>query len=274
VISSGLASWKRSYQISPIIFVAGVAAGVPGGQVPIINFTEANEFNAGILSQGGDLDLDSFFATYVPMAGGTLIENEVSTYPFANQTVAANAIITQPLRISLRMLAPVRNAGGYQQKLTVFQNLQSTIEQHIINGGWFNVATPAFFYNNCLLTALRDVTGNEGKQTQIIWQWDFMQPLLTEDQAAAQQSVSMAKISAQGQLSGDPPPTSGNTPNVGADTSTVIGSVLPSASSLAATAFSGLPGAIAGPSQAAFAGSMATGIIGPSPLISKGFSTP
>jgi hypothetical protein len=263
VTTPGYEGWKTSFQLSPIVLVSGAAAPIPGAQTPIIAYTQPGGlFNDG----GGEVTDDNFFAAFEPMPGGTLIENEVSTYPFANQTIAANAIITQPLRISLRMVAPVRGPGGYQQKLAIFKNLQTTLQAHILAGGWFNVVTPACFYTNCLLTALRDVGSGESRQPQIVWQWDFMQPLLTLAQAAQQYSASMGKIAQRVQITGDPPPTSGASPNVGSTAGSVASSVLNS-EDLAAMAFSGIP-AVSGVGLSGFASSVTTGLIGP------GFSTP
>lgn len=53
------------------------------------------------------------------------------------------------------------------------------IETHILSGGSFTVITPAFTYTNCLLTSIRDITSPNDKQVQYMFQWDFVQPLIT-----------------------------------------------------------------------------------------------
>jgi hypothetical protein len=245
VISSGLVQFKRTFQLSPIILVGGIAGQTPGALLPILSLTQPGAFSAGITSPGDDVDLDNFFAYFEPVAGGTLIDNEVATYPFANQAVAANAIITQGLRVSLKMISPARNPGGYADKLATFSALQSSLAQHTNLGGTYNVATPAFLYTNCLLTALRDVTGGEGAQTQAIWQWDFYQPLLTLAAAAAAYSASMSKIAAGTESKGDPPALSGGSPNVGTGASVAGPAVVPAATSLGGASASSVQAGLA-----------------------------
>src|SRR5579859_6827529 len=99
-MTPGLAAYKLSFQLSPIIFVGGIAQNIPFQMLPIIAITEALNFTIGLLSGGDPIDLDNFFANYQPMPGSTLIDNQYGQYPFANQSVAANALITNPLRIS------------------------------------------------------------------------------------------------------------------------------------------------------------------------------
>ena len=76
--------------------------------LPIISITEALNFTVGILSGGENIELDDFFANYQPIPGGTLIDQDIGEYPFANQSVAANAVIAKPLKIPMMMICPVR----------------------------------------------------------------------------------------------------------------------------------------------------------------------
>lgn len=208
--SVGRTIFKLAYQISPIILTDGIAgangAGVPGGMLPIVALTEAANFISGLLHGSVGLDLDQFFAQFTPMAGSTLIDNSIGHFPFANQTVAANAVITNPLRVSLRMDCPVQKAGGYTVKLATFTALRAALTKHISLGGTFIVITPSKLYLNCLLVSLKDVTNGSGKQPQVTWQWDFEQPLITLDQAAGAQNAQMSKITngtpTDGSLSG------------------------------------------------------------------------
>src|ERR1700680_1822169 len=96
-ISPGGAAFKLTYELSPIILTGGIANFMPGGMLPIIALTEPLNFIGGILSGGGDLDLDDFFAHFVPLPGSGLVSQEFGEYPFANQAVAANAVIRKPL---------------------------------------------------------------------------------------------------------------------------------------------------------------------------------
>lgn len=194
-ISPGLAAYKLSYQISPILLTGGIAGSIPGAALPIISITESLSFVTGLLSGGSNIDLDSFFANYAPLPGSTLIDQKVATYPFGNQTVAANAVIAQPLAISMLMMIPVREAGGYATKALTMLALQTALAQHINMGGTFTVATPSYFYNSCLLVSMRDVANAQSKQAQNTYQLDFSQPLLTLTQAAQAQNSQMSKIS-------------------------------------------------------------------------------
>ena len=190
-------SFSLYYQKSPIILTNGIASNVPGGMLPIISITQAEQFGRGILNASGPIDLQDFLYDFYPLPGATLIENQVATYPFANQSVAANAIIFQPLHVSLEMLAPVRTAGGYNAKLANFQTLQSALSQHSAAGGTYTVATPSFLYTNCILTSFRDISQGNPDRPQDRWQLDFFQPLLTVNAAIAAQNSLNQKITAQ-----------------------------------------------------------------------------
>lgn len=204
---SGLAEFQNSYEISPIILVGGIAGSMTGGMLPIISLLD-NSGQGIVLEAGGDsTPLGRSFARFTVVAGGTLIENEVATWPLANQAVAANDVITQPLRIALRMTAPAQPDGiNYTNKRSVMTNLQAQLSAHIAQGGWFNIATPSFIYTGCLLTALRDITDLEGgAQVQVEWAWEFLQPLITASAASAAQNTAMGKITSGTQIAGDPP---------------------------------------------------------------------
>src|SRR5690242_11026591 len=99
------------------MLVDGIASAIPGQMLPIISITEAINFTAGLLSGGAGTDLsdpnlDNFFANFEPIPGARLISQQVGHYPFANQAVAANAVIPQPLPVSLLMKCPARPPGG------------------------------------------------------------------------------------------------------------------------------------------------------------------
>lgn len=209
----GRTIFRLGYEISPIVLSGGLANNVPGGYLPIVALTEAANFVIGLLSGGTDFELDKFFAHFRPMPGSTLIENQIGRYPFANQTVAANAIITQPLRVSMLMNCPVRDSGGYTTKLLTLTALQMALSQHNSAGGTYIIATPSFLYQDCIMTGLRDVSSGESKQTQTSWQFDFEQPLITTAEAQAAQNNLMDKLTnglqTDGSLSG-PGATVGN----------------------------------------------------------------
>lgn len=205
----GLAAFKLACQLSPIILVDGIASIGPFGMLPIVALTEGGGAIGSLLSGnfvtaaigavtsglgGGPAGLDDFFANFQPLAGSTLIDNQYGTYPLASQQVAANAVIVQPLRVSLAMLIPVRQPFGYANKTATMMAMQASLSAHVAQGGTFTVVTPTYIYTNCLLLSLRDISGGATKQSQYEWAWDFMQPLLTINQIQQSQSSLMNQI--------------------------------------------------------------------------------
>lgn len=192
------AQYDRAFQISPIILQGGIAASAQGGLLPIIHYTG-----------GAPADSSEAFAIYLPMPGSTLISQAVGMYPFANQAIAANATIQQPLTLSMVMIAPVSQAGGYLSKFHTFSALQRALAQHNASGGTYIVATPAFMYTDLLLTAMTDITpeisaDEPSKQVQIQYQLDFIQPIVTLAGAAAAQSALTQKITNGSKITGTP----------------------------------------------------------------------
>ena len=169
--------FKAAYEISPIILQNGLAQFMPGSVLPITLLTE-------IIDIPG-LQNKEFFAHYKPLPGSTLEEWAVAEYPFANLQMAANAVIQMPLKISLLMVCPAQNGGGYPLKQAIMTAFKTALDSHILAGGSFTVITPAYTYTNCLLTNLRDISSPSDKQVQLMYQWDFVQPLIT--QSGAQQ---------------------------------------------------------------------------------------
>lgn len=213
------ATYDLAFQVSPIILVGGIAANTLGGMLPIIALGgQVAAAVQGALSSG--LNTDAFFARYVPIPGSTLINQSIATYPFANQATAANATIQQPLTISLRMIAPVKDAAGYLTKLAIWTSLQNSLVAHNAAGGLYTIATPWFIYTNCLLQSVTDTTGGEGRQQQIMAQWDFLQPLTTQMQANSAYNSLMSKLSSGASV---PPATAAGT-SIWSNTATAVGS--------------------------------------------------
>jgi hypothetical protein len=245
-VSPGLAAFKLSFQASPIILTNGLAGAIPGGMLPIIAITEALNFTAGLLTGGTGLDdLDKLFAAFEPMPGGSLIRQKIGEYSFANQAVAANAVITDPLTISMLMKIPVRAPGGYAIKLATMTALQAALAQHNGSGGTYTVATPSYFYVDCVMTDLVDVSGSGSHQAQHQWRFDFRKPLLTLQQAAQAQNSLMSQISGGAAITGQPA-WSGLAPTVGVPPSLAATSLIPAASGVAGAGVASAAGLLGG----------------------------
>lgn len=229
-ITAGRAVFRMAFQLSPIVLVGGIAQNIPGQMLPIIAITEALNFVDGLLSNGGDVNLDNFFANFQPVQGSTLVANQIGTYPFANQAVAANALIAQPLTLSMLMICPARNDFGWATKLATMMALQNALKQHNASGGTYIVITPSFIYRNLIMTQMTDVSNPGSHQAQNAWQLDFVAPLLTLEEAEAAQNSLMSKISSGTQLTGAPT-WSGLGPTVSETGANAVGApaIIPSA---------------------------------------------
>lgn len=227
-------AYDLAFQISPIILHGGIASSATGGMLPIIALIgELAGFAEGMLTNG--FSMDDFAIRFRPMSGGTIISQAVATYPFANQQVAANATIQQPKNISLRMLAPTKNAFGYLSKLPLFSSMQASLEQHNNAGGTYHIATPAYIYKDCLLLDVTDITGGwETKQDQVEWQWNFAQPLVTGEQAAAAFGGLLSRLSGGQQV----------TSNAWSGAQAAVGNAIQGAEQALTGLVSGVPGAI------------------------------
>lgn len=202
---AGETAFKLAFVISPIVFVGGIAQNIPGGILPLGLVSGALSFAGGLLSGGVIDSLDDIYPQFQPIPGGTLAEYDLGRYPFANQAVAANATIAQPLVIAMKMFWPAQpRIGGYGSKLLGMMALQSAITQHGSNGGTYTVLTPSYFYTNLILKRLSDITSGQSKQPQSEWQWEFEQPLLTLEAAQNVQNSLMSKLTGGGQIDDQP----------------------------------------------------------------------
>ncbi|WP_158781585.1 hypothetical protein [Pantoea sp. BAV 3049] len=187
--------YRLGFEISPVILCDGIAQSIPGGMLPIVALTQSASFITSLLGGGSSLtNLDKYFCHWKAMQGSTMIDYDLGRYPFANQTVAANALLSQPLQVSLLMDAPVNENTGAMTKLVTLSALQATLQAHANLGGTFTVATPALFYSGCVLRTVRDVTGANESTPQRQWLWSFEQPLVTEAGAARAVNNYMGKI--------------------------------------------------------------------------------
>ena len=204
--------FKLSYQTCPIVLVGGIAGT---GVLPVASLL------GGTTSNGQAANPNSSFGSFRVLPGGTLMDNENAKYPLATMSVAANAIITNPLHVAVEMVAPAGDGLTLAQRLSIFTSLKNTLDNHTAAGGYYNVATPAFIYTNCLLLNLIDASDvPDGAQTQTRWVWNFERPLITLQQAQTAVNVAMAKLTGQTYNAGQPPGaqpllTSVSTPQIG-----------------------------------------------------------
>lgn len=177
-MSTARSAWQAVFQNSPIILSDGIASFMPGGMLPLSVITEAINYPLGLLSGSKEQNLDDAFASFMPVSGGTLIEQEIARYPFANQVIAANAVIGQPLHVNMLMVCPAKNNLSYYTRLGIIQALQAALVLHNQNGGTYMVATPTYIYPNCLFRRMSDVSSGISKQPQSAWLLEFEQPLI------------------------------------------------------------------------------------------------
>lgn len=183
-----------AFQVSPILFHNGIASKVPGGYLPVIALLGGlGLVQKAISGTGGVVGINDFSFQFRPMPGATILNQSVGMYPFANQTVAANATIQEPIAISLHMIAPVKLAGQYASKLPQMTALRWLMNKHNNEGGTYTILTPSYIYVDCLLLTMTDITSGETKQDQVAWQLDFIQPLISIASAAGAMSSLLSK---------------------------------------------------------------------------------
>jgi len=206
------------YQVCPIILTGGVAQQIPGGMLPMLSlFAQGSETNAlGLPFDIGDLD-DAFGAFNV-LPGGTLVSQSIGKYPFANQWVAANAVIREPLTISVIMDAPMRGPDAWAIKQSVMTALKGTLDQHNNRGGTYTVATPAYMYDNLIMTSLTDNSRGNNSLPQNAWRFDFERPLVALAELQEAQNQFTQKLTNQlpqtGSLVGVNPGLMGSNPTL------------------------------------------------------------
>lgn len=178
-------AFKLAFEISPILLVDGIAADIPGGVMPIAVLTEGISVADGLLH--GDIGKGST-AAFTPMAGTTLIQQDIGNLNFYNLVTAANSVVNKPNRVLLQMIRPAfTSGGGYATKGMTFTALKLALDMHNQSGGSYTVLTPSFIYTGCLMRQLIDVSGfsEQNKQVQHTWQFEFDQPLLAISQLEA-----------------------------------------------------------------------------------------
>jgi hypothetical protein len=189
-----LSQAQITYQISPIILTGGIAGNIAGNMLSLLALTNTNAFSPNLLSGSDDFSLDDAFGIFQPAVGGSLVQQDVAKYPFANLSVAANAIIRQPINVSMIMLTPMKQVGAWDVKLAVMQALKATLDQHNNAGGTYTVLTPAYTYTNMLMLDLVDVSVANSPIPQNAWRWDFHRPLIQGSELSGALSNLMSQI--------------------------------------------------------------------------------
>ncbi|MGQ3662685.1 hypothetical protein [Citrobacter braakii] len=161
--------------------------------MPIAVFTEGVSIVDGLLH--GEIADQS--TAFTPMAGTTLVQQDIGTLNFYNMVTAANSVVNRPNRVIMQMMRPASTKnGGYATKGITFAALKLALDKHNQSGGYYVVMTPSYIYTGCLLRAMIDVSGfsEQNKQVQHTWQLEFEQPLLSISQVDAALGGLMSKF--------------------------------------------------------------------------------
>jgi hypothetical protein len=189
-----LSLYQLLYQITPIFLTNGVASSMSGGVLPIIAILNPNAYNV-LFSGGSDtFNIDSYFGIFQVAAGGSLVQQQIAEYPFANLNVAANAIVRQPIEVSLVMMTPMKTQYAWAVKNATMTALKATLDTHNNLGGTYTVFTPAFTYYDMLMLSLTDCSTPQSTLPQNTWKWDFRKPLVTMADLIAAENNLYAKI--------------------------------------------------------------------------------
>jgi hypothetical protein len=167
------------YQITPIFLTNGIAGTIPGSILPLLTLVNPAAYNA--LFSGGNVsfNVDDYFAIFQPAPGGTLVQQQLAEYPFANLNVAANAIVKQPIEVSMIMMTPMKTKMAWAVKNATMTALKYALDNHNNLGGTYTVFTPAFIYYDMLMLSLTDISTAQTPIPQNTWRWDFRKPLVT-----------------------------------------------------------------------------------------------
>ena len=138
-------------------------------------------------------NLDHAFGHFQLLPGGDAIKQTAAEYPFANQHVASNATIFQPLNVSLMWDTAMKTPDAYARKFAIMTNLQAALYEHNNQGGSYAIVTPSFIYTDMILLNMTD-RSRPGPLPQNAWQFDFTKPLIRISDLVAAQSAMMAKL--------------------------------------------------------------------------------
>jgi hypothetical protein len=177
-----------------------VTQNVNGNMLPLLAILNADAFTAnfqGNSGSGGAWTLDDAFGIFQPAPGGSLIQQSVAEYPFANLNVAANAIVRNPINLSMIMLTPMKTNNAWSLKMATMTALKQTLDNHNNAGGVYIVFTPGFVYQDMVMTSLTDISSAQSVLPQNAWRWDFTRPLVQLAELANAESNLISKITGQ-----------------------------------------------------------------------------
>jgi hypothetical protein len=224
-------AYQLSFQVCPIILSGGVAINTSSGMLPIATLFSSGDGTNSLGLPFNINDLDDAFGAFNVLPGGTLVSQQIAKYPFANQSVAANATIREPLTISLIMDSPMRGVSAFPYKQMIFSALKATLDDHNNKGGTYIVYTPAYMYTDLIMTSMTDNSRSNNSLPQNAWRFDFEKPLVALADLQGAQNQLMSKIS------------NGN-PTDGSQTGPQVGTINPQ-SNLLVNPNAGLGGSIA-----------------------------
>lgn len=200
-LSGNISAFSLAFEVSPIIFNGGIAKNVAGNALPIAVFTEGLSVANGLLD--GKISASTKF---YPMAGTTLIQQDIGNYNFFNQITAANAVISKPNRIIMQMITPVNTTNNkYVKKSITFGALKVALDAHNQTGGSYTILTPSHIYTGCLMRSFTDSStlSADNKQVQYTWLLEFEQPVLTTTELGQTLNNVLKKFSGQTDAGGN-----------------------------------------------------------------------
>lgn len=193
--TQSLVNAQLLYQISPIILTDGIAASTTGNMQSLMMLL-APSLTFGQPTQSSNL-LDNAFGSFTVIPGGTLNAQTIPKYPLADMTLAANAIVRDPIQVSLMWDIPMRGVNAWANRLSTMQNLKGLLDQHNNAGGRYIILTPSYYYENCIFVALTDNSRGTQPIPQSAWRFDFERPMVvTVPDATGAQSLLMSRITA------------------------------------------------------------------------------
>jgi hypothetical protein len=195
--------YELLYQITPIFLNNGIASNINGSILPIMALLNPSAYNILFSGGSGTFNMDSYFGIFQPASGGSLVAQQIAEYPFANLNVAANAIVRNPLEVSLIMVTPMKTQYAWAVKNATMTALKSALDTHNNMGGTYTVFTPAYTYYNMVMLNLVDMSNPQIVTPQNTWKWDFRKPLISQQDLVFAENNLYAKITGGVQTSAE-----------------------------------------------------------------------